>query len=194
IRDFTYSPDAEWVFVGGNDCNNATILYRFPVADPLAIERLSPIGPDECFGLFDHWPSISPDGARLTFENLRWNGRDYSVRVMTIATAEVTEIVVGGQAPRWSPIADQIAYWNDNRIWVVKSDGTGPRAISPVGHKYVPGVNWSTDGQWILARFLPRDGWAGTTVVVLKVNTGEEIPLAWSTGYRSYGLPAWKPE
>jgi len=52
---------------------------------------------------------------------------------------------------------------------------------------------WSPDGQWILARFAPIQTWAGTTVALINVTTGLEIPLAWTTGYGGLSLPAWRP-
>jgi Tol biopolymer transport system component len=192
ISGFTYSPDGQWVFLSGGNCNYNAILYRLPVANPQAVERLSPAGTDECFELVNHWPSPSPDGGRVVFENQTGNRTGYSVRVLTVATRAVTQIVAGGRHPRWSPGGDLIAYWADGRIWVVRPDGTGARAVSPAGHAYVPGAQWSPDGKWILARFEPRQGWAGTTTALLDVGTGLEIPLPWTTGYGD-GLPAWKP-
>ncbi len=193
ILGITYSPGGEWIYLSGGNCNYNAILYRIPVANRHAIERLSPASTSECFELVNHWPSLSPDGARLAYENQTWNRSGYSVRVMTIATREIVEIVPGGQRPRWSPAGNLIAYWDDNQIWVVRPDGTEARAVSPPGHVYQPGVQWSPDGKWIIARFAPRQGWAGTTVALLNVDTGLEIPLAWTTGYGPYGLPAWKP-
>jgi hypothetical protein len=193
MTDYAYSPDGQWVYVSGGVCNYAAILYRFPVTNPAGIERLSGYGLDECFELVNHWPSPSPDGARLAYENQTWNQSGYSVRVMDLATKQVTQLVAGGQRPRWAPAGDLIAYWLDKQIWVVRPDGTGVRVVSPPGHSYVPGVQWSPDGQWILARFEPSQGWAGTTVALLNVATGLEIPLTWTTGYGGVGLPSWKP-
>ena len=193
MYDAAYSTDGKWVYFSAGSCNYAAILYRVSIADPQTVERLSPIGPDECFELVNHWPSVSPDGTRLTYENQTWNQQGYSVRVMDIATRAVTEIVPGGERPRWSPAGDLIAYWAEKQIWVVKPDGTGARVVSPAGHSYEPGVQWSPDGQWILARFDPTPGWAGTTVALINVSTRLEIPLMWTSGYGDFGLPAWKP-
>jgi len=193
MSGFSYSPDGQWVYVSGGYCNYATMLYRFPVANPPAIERVSATGLDECFELVNHWPSLSPDGARLAYENQTWNQSGYSVRVMDLATKQVTQLVAGGQRPRWAPAGDLIAYWADKQIWVVRPDGTGARVVSPPGRSYIQGVQWSPDGQWILARFEPTQGWAGTTVALLNVGTGLEIPLRWTTGYAGVALPSWKP-
>lgn len=188
-----YSPDARWVYLASGTCNYAAILYRVLLIDPKTIWRVSPTGADECFELVNHWPSLSPDGAQLAFENQTWNRQGYSVRVMDLATGAIRELVAGGQHPRWSPQGDLIAYWADQQIWVARPDGSGARVISPPGHAYVAGVQWSPDGQWVLARFLPRASWAGTTVALINVTTQLEIPLAWTTGYGDFSLPAWKP-
>lgn len=193
IYSAMYSPDAQSVYLAANTCNSAAILYRAPIANSQTIERLSPTAPDECFSLMNKWPSLSPDGARLTFENQTWGRQDNSVRVMEIATRAITQIVTSGQRPRWSPTGDLIAYWTDKQIWVVRPDGTGARVVSPSGRAYLPGAQWSPDGQWILARFEPTQGWGVTTVALLNVTTRLEIPLAWTTGYDGISLPAWKP-
>ena len=193
IGAFAFAPDAQSVFLSGGNCNYNAILYRLPLANTTALERLSPPGVDECFTLVNAWPSLSPDGTQLAYENQTWNQSGYSLRVMTIATRAITQLIVGGQRPRWSPSGDLIAYWLDKQIRVVKSDGTGGRTVSPATHNYVAGVRWSSDGQWIIARFAPTQGNAGTITTLLNVNTGLEIPLVWTSGYNEVSLPAWKP-
>jgi hypothetical protein len=188
-----YSPDARWVYLARGSCNYASILFRVGLSDPKTVWRVSPTGPDECFELVNHWPSLSPDGTRVAFENQTWNKSGYSVRVMDVGSGATTEIVPGGEHPRWSPKGDLIAYWADQQMWVVRPDGSGARVISPAGHTYAPGAQWSPDGQWVLARFLPRAGWAGTTVALINVTSGLEIPLAWTSGYGDFSLPAWRP-
>ena len=192
IRGFTYSPHDDRMYLSGRKCNYNAILYRLPISNPTAMERLSPTGMDECFELVNHWPSLSPDGARLAFENQTGNQEGFSVRVMTVAARSIREIVPGGQHPRWSPTDDLIAYWAADQIWVVRSDGTGRRVVSPAGRAYVPGVRWSPDGTWIVARFHPIPGAGATTVALIDVSTGMEIPLPWTT-HSVDGLPAWKP-
>jgi len=192
IRGFSYSPDGGWVYLSGNNCNYNAILYRLPASNPQAIQRLSPAGVDECFELVNHWPSLSPDGSRLAYENQTWNESGYSIRVMTVDTRAVTQIATGGRHPRWSPAGDLIAYWASGQVWVVRPDGSGARAVSPAGRTYVPGVQWSPDGKWILARFERPAGWVGTTLALLDVSTGLELPLPWTTNYVA-GLPAWRP-
>jgi len=191
---FTASPDGQWVYMSAGNCNFSQIIYRLHLTSPQVIDRLSPPGGNECFELVNKWPSISPDGTRIAFENQTGNRSGYSVRILTIANRSVREIAPGGQRPQWAPSGELIAYTAaNNQIWTIRSDGTGARALSPPGRKYVPGVKWSPDGQWIFAAFEPRDGWAGTTVTLLNVNTGLEIPLSWTTGYGNFPPPLWKP-
>jgi Tol biopolymer transport system component len=190
---FTGSPDGQWVYMSAGNCNFNEIIYRLHLTNPQSIQRLSPPGGDECFQLVNKWPSPSPDGTRLAFENQTGNRTGYSVRILTIANRSVSEIAPGGQRPQWAPSGELIAYTANDQIWTIRSDGSGARALSPPGRKYVPGVKWSPDGQWIFAAFEPREGWAGTTVTLLNVNTGLEIPLSWTTGYGNFPPPVWKP-
>ena len=189
------SPDGAWIYMTANNCNYNAVLYRFPPSNPQARERISPSLNDhirECFELVNHAPSVSPDGSRLTYENQTGNKQGYSVRIIDVATHEITEIAAGGQRPRWSPVAERIAYWLDDQIWVIASDGTGAHRVSPLGRQYMAGVSWSPDGAWLIGRFLPRESWLGTTIALLHVESGLEIPLAWTTGH-SLGLPMWRP-
>ena len=191
---FTATADGQWVYMSAGNCNFSQIIYRLHLTSPQVIDRLSPPGGNECFELVNKWPSISPDGTRIAFENQTGNRTGYSVRILTIANRSVREIASGGQRPQWAPSGELIAYTAaNNQIWTIRSDGTGARALSPPGRKYVPGVKWSPDGQWIFAAFEPRDGWAGTTVTMLNVSTGLEIPLSWTTGYGNFPPPLWKP-
>jgi Tol biopolymer transport system component len=193
IEGATFSRDGRWLYVSTGSCNFSASLYRYPVANPPAVERVDPVLGDGCFSPVHKWPSPSPDDSRVVFESQSGNRMGYSVRLLTIATRTITVLVEGAQRPRWSPTGDQIAYWNASRIWRMRPDGSGVRAVSPAGREYVPGVQWSPDGQWLITRFSPTRGWAGTTVALLHVETGLEIPLPWTTGYGGYGLPAWRP-
>ena len=193
MEGFTDSPDGQLVYISAGNCNFNAIIYRLRLTTPQGVERLSPPRSEECFGLVNHWPSASPDGTRLAFEDQTGNRTGYSVQILTIATRSVMVLAPGGQRPQWAPSGDLIAYTLNNQIWTIRSDGSGARALSPPGRKYVPGVKWSPDGQWIFAAFEPMVGWAGTTVTMLNVDTGLEIPLSWTTGYGNFPPPAWKP-
>ena len=190
---FSDSPDGQWVYMSAGNCNFSEIIYRLRLTNPQGIDRLSPPGGNECFELVNKWPSGSPDGTQLAFENQTGNRIGYSVRVLTLATRSVREIASGGQRPQWAPSGDLIAYTLNNQIWTIRADGTGARVVSPPGRKYVPGVKWSPDGQWILAAFEPLVGWAGTTITLLHVSSGLEIPLSWTMASGNFPPPAWKP-
>ena len=189
----TFSPDGQWMYVAYGNCNFASIMYRVPVGNTATAERLSPVGPDECFDLVHRAPSVSPDGTRLVFENQVGNLSGFSIRVLDVATRTITQLVAGGRSPRWSPAGDLIAYVVNNQVWVIKSDGTGARMISSSAYTYVPDVRWSPDGQWIMARFTTTEGMVFRTVALLNVTTRLEIPLPWTSGLDGIGLPSWRP-
>ncbi len=198
VRSFTYSADGQWLYLSGNPCNGNGILFRIRAGSDGPMERLSPPPPagasaGDCFDTIQNWPSPSPDGTRVAFENATSFYDGYTLRVLDAATRAVTPLGVTGRRPRWSPKGDLIAYWHANQIWVVKPDGTGPRAVSPAGMRYVPGVSWSPDGRYLLARFEPSAGNASTTVALLDVATGLAVPIPFFSGYDTYSLPAWRP-
>lgn len=189
LRGLDYSPDGNFVFLSGNNCNSNAILYRFPAASPTSLERLSPVTQNDCFEVGQQWPSPSPDGLRVVFENFLRNGPvTFAVAIMTVATKAVTQLVAG-QRPSWSPKGDLIAYHADRQIWVIRPDGTGAQMISPIGRSYLQGVQWSPDGQWLLARF-QKTPYGGTTAALLNVSSRQEIPLPWAN---DLSLPVWKP-
>lgn len=196
LGSFDLSADAATVFVSANNCNSNSILYRYAVgADSL--ERLSPtsttdpIGWD-CFDVVERSPSVSPDGKQLVYERDSSYYSGFVLERMDLATKVVTDLNVAGQQPRYSPAGDLVAFFRANQIFVMQPDGTGVRAISPAGHTYLPGVRWSPDGRWLIARMASQYYGQGE-VVLLDVQTGQEIPLPFTAMYSGYGLPVFQP-
>ena len=69
---------------------------------------------------------------------------------------------------------------------LVNPDGSNSRVISAPGRKYGAGLDWSPDGRWIVVRSAEQP-----MVVLIRVDTGETLPLPFSTLIEE---PAWKPE
>lgn len=186
-RQPAFSRDGAWIFyqVGRAESYNTT-LWRAR-ADGTGREQLSPSTPE--FYTNDIDPSPSPDGTQVVYATDRERGWGISpphrLVVMNLATREVRGLGVLGNGPRWSPNADLIAFERDRRLWVVRADGTGERALTPPNVDYEGRVTWSPDGQWIAAT---RGG--GPFIHLVRVDTGLTLPLAF-TGY--FVDPAWKP-
>src|SRR5207249_11407586 len=92
---------------------------------------------------------------------------------------------------RRSPRGDRTAYVGANRVWVVSPDGAGRRAVSPFDAILQPGLTWSPDGEWLVARYQPVSWNVTSSLVLLRIATGEVIPLPASLAALS--TPQWKP-
>jgi Tol biopolymer transport system component len=181
-----YSRDGAWVYFNAGDGSRYVNQVWRVRADGTAPERLTPDTP--AFYAHDIDPSPSPDGTKIVYGTDRERGSGisppYRLVVMDLATRQVRGLGVIGSAPRWSPAGDLIAYERDRRLWVVRADGTGERAITPPNSYYEKGVSWSPDGQWIAATGF------GPFIHLVHVESGLVLPLAF-TGYLRD--PAWRP-
>jgi len=128
--------------------------------------------------------SPSPDGTRLAFTNASTSPA--GVQVYTLASHSVSTWAVVGHTPRWSPVAETIAFVTPygGSVFVMNSDGTGVRQVTPAGRSYgETSLTWSPDGAWLVAR-------GPTSLELVNVATGATLPLSYST---SLIEPAWKP-
>ena len=124
-------------------------------------------------------PAPSPDGTRVAF--VRFN----QLFVLDVATGVATSLQQFGSFPRWSPTGNRIAYLSSDyggAIVVVNADGTGARTVS--GFSYSIWIDWSPDGEWIVAG---RDG----RLVLVRASSGEELPLRLPVP-DSHFQPSWR--
>ena len=133
----------------------------------------------------DAAPAFSPDGSRAVIVRLFAN----QLLMLDLATGTTTDLGSTGLTPAWSPTGNLIAFvgsGDGSTIRVMNPDGTGVRTIASVNAPYAIGIDWSSDGQWIVARSAGRD-----RVEMINVTSGEVIPLAYTRGYG--GGVSWKP-
>jgi hypothetical protein len=71
----------------------------------------------------------------------------------------------------------------DGRVKILAANGAGLRAITPVGQAFSIALDWSPDGQWLLA----RDSYA---LELIEVSSGLVLPLGYGT---SMSDPVWRP-
>ena len=200
-------PDGGFV-ASVSDCGRGRVLYRVPGgvrAVPIRLASPVPTSPADCPIHLDGAPSPSPDGTRLVFQHdsvVVGERGVTSLRMMDAASGAVTRLGQLGFQPRWSPTGDLIAFTGDldERIWVMRPDGTGARPISPVGQRYTLGVSWSPDGRWLLAMRNGQGARPGWLISIINVTSGLELPLQYSFGNdfyiddpNAYGAPDWSP-
>ncbi|HZG43314.1 MAG TPA: hypothetical protein VEY93_10150, partial [Longimicrobium sp.] len=108
------------------------------------------------------------------------------ISVLDLQTLAIARLNVRGRSPRWSPVAELIAYVaEDGSIRGVLPDGTGDRALAPAGRTYAPEIDWSPDGRYLISRETQS-----RLLEVIDVATRTGIPLPFS---REFRMPAWKP-
>lgn len=184
-RQPVLSRDGSWIYYQAGDAGRySTSIWRVR-PDGAGRERLTPV-PD--FYTNDLDASPSPTGDRMVYGTDRERGWGISpphrLVVMDLRTLAVQPLGVLGNAPRWSPGSEWIAYERDGRIWVVRSNGTDERPLTPAGAGYERNVSWSPDGQWIAAA---RNG---PFIDLIRVSDGLVLPLAFSGWFID---PTWRP-
>ncbi|HEY0776813.1 MAG TPA: hypothetical protein VGD56_02485 [Gemmatirosa sp.] len=105
--------------------------------------------------------SISPDGTRVAYESVDPNSfyQGTGVQVFTIATGQTTLVDASGTSPSWSPTSDRVAFLSGTAtsggtggaLTIVNADGSGRTSFSSAG-SFSPGIAWSPDGAYLLAR------------------------------------------
>jgi Tol biopolymer transport system component len=102
----------------------------------------------------------------------------------------MTPLGLWGVTPRWSPVADSIAYVDggeddvEGPIYIIAADGSGKRRAAAGGRTYHAWLDWSPDGRYLIGisniSGLPE---------VIDVRTGVAVPLPFA---RQLTQPAWK--
>jgi hypothetical protein len=173
------SRDGVWVYfsrIGGPGSANWRTHLDGSGADSLLSQM-----PD-----FDIFATPSSDGQHVAYVAAHDETTD--LRVATLATGAVTSLKVNAWSPTWSPTSDLIAYLagasDPARIAVIHADGTGARTLGTA--VYNTNIDWSPDGQWVVAHNA-----ATGKIDVLNVASGAAIPLTFTGSEFS---PTWKPK
>jgi hypothetical protein len=175
-----YSRDGQWLFFSGGPDVRTVAIWRAradgtgPVQVGSSVTELD----------YDSDPSPSPDGSRVVY--LAGGFNNPVLRVLDVATGVVTPLDLHGMSPRWSPVAERIAYVDYlARVVLVDPDGGNMRVLSAPGRRYARGLDWSPDGKWLVVRSGEKPA-----VVLIRVETGEALPLVLSAPIEE---PAWRP-
>lgn len=177
-HDPAFSPDEEWIYLRVLLDDAISEIWRMRL-DGSGLAR---IGPAAAGFVRDAWPGVSPDGGTLSF----WTTRPpEGLAMMDLATGTVHIHDTDGQAPRWSPQGDLIAYRIGLELAVANRDLTNQRVFE--FNSYPFGVDsyydWSPDGEWLITS-------AWSTLVLVRVGDGLTIPLKYMGGLV---WPAWRP-
>jgi Tol biopolymer transport system component len=176
-RDPRVSRDGNWVYFG----------------DAGAIRRVHPNGTglELVSGGGDYTPDPSPDSTQLVFASTRFTGGGSQLAVRDLIAGAEESLSTQGWMPRWAPSGNEIAYWSGDissqpargAIFVIGANGAGAHQVSAAGRRYWPqGLDWSPDGQWLLAR-------SDSTLDLIQVTTGLTLPLGYAADYH---LASWR--
>jgi len=138
-------------------------------------------------GYYDDYsqPSPSPDGRSLAYTQNDGGTGSGVVRLNRLDLTTGTSSFLGafGTHPRWSPVANEIAYLTGSAVRIVQADGTGDRVLA-TGQQYGfeerdGQLDWSPDGNWLVA-CVPYVHSDGRRLVLIERATGEVMPLPFS--------------
>jgi hypothetical protein len=178
-----YSNDG-WIYFVGRSTASPLGIHRVRT-DGTGLSRLTSVQ-----GVVETHPSPSPDGTQVVVMSTDRSDctacGDYALRILNVSTMTSTSLGVGGFWPRWSPRGDLIAFLTgNNMLAVVRPDGSGQRIISNEGRRYDDAIDWSPDGQWIIAQVF-----GGAVLHLIEVESSLTLPLALNVGMLH---PAWRP-
>lgn len=194
IASYSPSADGRFVYLSAGGCNYEGILYQAQLGSGGTALRISPPNANDCLSNVHRWPSISPDGSTIAFENDTGYFDGFGIQLLDVATRTIQPIRLPGQRPRWSPTGDLVAFVDAQAVWVVRPDGSGLRRVTTSNRQYLPGATWSPDARWLLAHATIK---GQPMVVVVEVATGMELPLAFTSGWYDSAVgapvPVWRP-
>lgn len=177
-----WSRDGDRVYFTGHDAQGAKPYRVRP--DGTGLEVMPGYVHDGHIGAH---PSPSPDETRVAYFRER-TGTPAQIWIQNLVTRAVIASGIPGNGPEWSH-GEQVAFTKPTGsrmgpISVMNSDGTGVRVIASA-LDYEPGLGWSADDKWIVAR-----NFRANRLVLVEVATGKVLPLPYSA---DMAYPTWKP-
>lgn len=123
---------------------------------------------------------VSPDGKTILFELL---GDLYTLPVEGGEAQRITSGMAFDSQPVYSPDGKMIAFLSDRdgaeNLWIVKADGSEPKALSKDQHSDFASPYWTRDGEYILvSRKTPAAGARELWMYHVKGGSGVQITKA----------------
>jgi dipeptidyl aminopeptidase/acylaminoacyl peptidase len=136
-------------------------------------------------------PTLSPDGRRMGYLSNESGSPQIWVRDLRTGTSrQVTNLADPVGSVFWSPTSDQLAYsvlpggGLNTQVWVIKSDGSGAKRLTP-GGKENNGLNgWTRDGTKLMVDS-NKDNPAARDAALVDVVSGKWSMLASNRGLNS---------
>ena len=179
-----WSPRGDWIYFQSAVFFYPGWMWRIH-PDGTGLELLSS---DTTVSAQETFPSPSPDGTKFAYVTTREGDIFSATRLYVGTIGSSTRVSLQRTAlyPAWSPASDLIAFLEDRGgaagIGVVRSDGTGYRALTPTHIGGVGPPAWSPDGKYLLVIAPPG-------LEIVEVETGVAILLPFTAGLQQ---PSWR--
>lgn len=138
------------------------------------------VTPDGSYGN-DQIASPDPTGSKMVY----WTDRTSPpVAIFDFASGTTTATAATGGYARWSPRGDRIAVANSDGLWILDASGAKIALLPNGGGFWVSAepVDWSPDGEWIIA--------SGGGLEMIEASTLRVLPIPGTSGLAH---PTWKP-
>ena len=183
----SFTSDGRNIVFGAGSITGSSGLWRVPVSGTGSPERLP-------FGESGAVPQLSPQGNRLAYSALNFNGNIYRLNlpVADAPAGTAVKLIASSRwdaSPRYSPDGNRIAFISHrsgaSEIWTCDSDGSNPAQLTSLG-ALATYPRWAPDGKSI---GFNSDAEGQFHVYVVDAEGGAPRRL---TSERSYGSgPSW---
>ena len=144
------------------------------------------------------WSPVAPELAYVRQNQIRIQRRekDGAVADRAIVTAAQFTSEVSFQSLAFSPDGSRILYSVQSKdspghLWISPVAGGSP-ALLTNADGFAGAASWSPDGHWVAFNFGPRNSAGATSVVKLRVGSGEK-PIVLAQSFCNFA-PSWSPD
>ncbi len=141
---------------------------------------------------------VSPDGQTIVFDLL---GDIYTIPIEGGEATALTSGYTWDMHPRYSPDGSRISFTSDrgggDNIWIMKSDGSEPKAVTDEDYRLLNNAVWTPDGQYLAARkhFSSRRSIGSGEIWLYHRTGGDGVQMTKKPNdQKDVGEPAFSPD